>query len=416
MVFAGGYFSACEVAFASANKMRLKSYADNGDSRAKMALHITNNFDRALSTLLVGTNVMHIGCASLSTLIATKLWGVGAVPYSTIAIVVVIFFFSEMFPKNIAKTHSDAFALATAGSLRFFMRVLYPLTVVFGGIGSFTAHLFSSQKEPTVTEDELYEIIENIEEQGGMAANKSELVRSALEFADISVQDVLTARVDVVAIEDDTPVDEVLQIIKDEKYSRMPVYRGTIDNIVGVLNARRFLKEYARQPDGVELKPLIDPAHFTPKTTGIDDLLREMSREKIHMSVVTDDYGGTMGIVTMEDILEELVGEIWDEDDEVVEEFAKIGGHRFEIRSDMLVWDAFDRMQYDDYERDAFAHKTLGAWVLENFEHMPREGDSFSWNNLVVTVLTVDGQRITKVLVKITDANEAASAPGCEER
>jgi CBS domain containing-hemolysin-like protein len=195
----------------------------------------------------------------------------------------------------------------------------------------------------------------------------------------------------------------------------MPVYRGTIDNIVGVLNARRFLKEYAPQPTASSSNRL-STLRIYAQTTGIDDLLREMSREKIHMSVVTDDLRRHHGHRDDGGYPRELVGEIWDEDDEVVEEFAKIGGHRYEICSDMLVWDAFDRMQYDDYERDAFAHKTLGAWVLENFEHMPREGDSFSWNNLVVTVLTVDGQRITKVLVKITDANEAASAPGCEER
>ncbi|PWL41265.1 MAG: HlyC/CorC family transporter [Bacillota bacterium] len=402
LILGGGYFAGAEISFASFNKIRLRNYAEGGDRRSKKALYISNHFDKALTTLLIGNNLMHIGCASLATLIATRLWGVGAVAYSTVVITVVVFLISEMIPKSFAKAYSERFALSVSGSLYFLMKILTPITFLFTSISKLASKLFGKKNEPTVTEEELYEIIDTIEEEGSLSEDKSDLVRSALEFADITVQDVLTSRVDLVSIDADMAEGEILSLIKAQKYSRLPVYEDTIDNIIGILQIRKYLKNYVRFQGNVHLKDLLDEPHFVHKSTRIDDLLEEMSRKKLHLAIVTDDYGGTMGIVTVEDILEELVGEIWDEDDEVVEEFVKIGGNRFEVSGDLLVEDAFEEMEYENYDEEAFSHKTMGGWALDHFEFIPHEGDHFVYNDLMVTITKMDHQRIVKLLIKWT--------------
>jgi len=411
LIIGGAYFAGAEISFASFNKIRLKNYAEGGDKRAKKALYISNHFDKALTTLLIGNNIMHIGCASMATMIATRLWGVGAVAYSTIVTTVVVFLISEMIPKSFAKANNERFALSVASSLYFLMKLLTPITFIFSSVSKLASKLFVKHVEPTVTEDELYEIIDNIEEESDFDEEKSELVRSALEFGDTTVQDVLTSRVDLTAIDADMTIDEILALIKEEKYSRIPVYEGTIDNIIGVLHIRNFLRAYIRSHGNINLKDLLDEPHFTHKSTRIDDLLTEMSRKKQHLSIVTDDYGGTMGIVTSEDILEELVGEIWDEDDEVVEEYIALGDNRFEVAGDLLVEDAFYEMDYENYDEEEFAHKNMGTWALEHFEYIPRTGDSFEYQDLLITITEMDAQRITKLLIKWTPIEQ----PGEED-
>jgi len=399
----GGFFAGSEIAYASVNKIRIKNYADNGDIRAKKALYILNNFDKSITTMLVGTNLMHIGTATTATLIATRTWGAGSVAYSTLITTLVVFLFAEMIPKNLAKSQNESFVLAVAGFLYFLIKLLAPVVFFFTAISKGVSKLFKKQEEPTVTEDELYDILETIREEGSLEAGKSELISSALEFDDITAQDTLTARVDVVAIDVDSTCQEILATIKEEKFSRLPVYENNIDHIIGVLNIRKFLKLYLKQGDHVNLRALLDPPYFVPKTTKIDDLLQEMSRRKLHMAIVNDDYGGTLGIMTVEDILEELVGEIWDEDDEVIEEFVPIGGNRYEVDAEFDVDDAFELMRYNDYDKDEFWQKTMGSWVLEHFDYVPKEGDSFVYNGVTVSVLKIDNKRIVKLLVKVND-------------
>jgi len=403
LILGGGYFAGSEIAFASVNKIRIKNYAEDGDARAKKAMYILNNFDKSITTLLVGNNLMHIGAATIATLIATRTWGQGAVAYSTLITTLVVFLISEMIPKNLAKSHNEGFALSVANSLYFLIKLLAPVVFFFTTISKLVSKLFKKQEEPTVTEDELYDIFETIKEEGSLEAGKSELINSALEFADITAQDTLTSRVDVVAIDIDSTCQEILATINEEKYSRLPVYENNIDHIVGILNIRKFLKLYLKQGDHVNIRALLDPPYFVPKTTKIDDLLQEMSRRKLHMAVVNDDYGGTLGIMTVEDILEELVGEIWDEDDEVIEEFVPIGGNRYEVDAEFDVDDAFELMNYDDYDKDELWHKTMGSWVLEHFDYVPKEGDSFVYNGVTVCVLKIDNKRIVKLLVKVND-------------
>lgn len=403
LILGGGYFAGSEIAFASVNKIRIKNYAEDGDARAKKAMFILNNFDRSIATLLVGNNLMHIGAATTATLIATRIWGQGVVAYSTLVTTLVVFLISEMIPKSLAKSHNESFALSVANSLYFLIKLLAPLVFFFTSISNLVSKLFKKQEEPTVTEDELYDILETIKEEGSLEAGKSELISSALEFADVTAQDTLTSRVDIVAIDVDSTPQEILATIKEEKYSRLPVYENNIDHIIGVLNIRKYLKLYLKQGDHVNLRTLLDPPYFVPKTTKIDDLLQEMSRRKLHMAIVNDDYGGTLGIMTVEDILEELVGEIWDEDDEVIEEFVPIGGNRYEVNAEFDVDDAFELMNYDDYDKDELWHKTMGSWVLEHFDYIPKEGDSFVYNGVTVSVLKIDNKRIVKLLVKVND-------------
>ena len=403
LILGGGYFAGSEIAYASVNKIRIKNYAEDGDARAKKALYILNNFDKSISTLLVGNNLMHIGAATTATVIATRTWGQGAVAYSTLITTLVVFLVSEMIPKNLAKSRNEDFALAVAESLYVLMKLLTPVVFFFTSISKGVSKLFKKQDEPTVTEDELYDILETIKEEGSLEAGKSKLISSALEFADVTAQDALTARVDVVAIDIDSTCDEILQTIKEEKYSRLPVYEDNIDHIIGILNIRKFLKVYMKQGNHINLRALLDPPYFVPKTTKIDDLLQEMSRRKLHMAIVNDDYGGTLGIMTVEDILEELVGEIWDEDDEVIEEFIPMGGNRYEVDAEFDVDDAFELMHYDNYDKDELWHKTMGSWVLEHFDYVPKEGDCFEYRGVTVTVLTIDNKRITKLLVKVNE-------------
>ncbi|NLT57549.1 MAG: HlyC/CorC family transporter [Clostridiales bacterium] len=410
LILASGYFAAAEMAFASSNTIRIKSRAEGGDRRAKRTLYVLSHFDRALSTLLVGNNVMHIGIASIATLLVTRLWGVGFVAYATVVTTVVVFLLSEMIPKSFAADKPETVALLLANSLCFLMWLLRPVTAVFDGIGNLFSKVLGGSDAPSVTEEELYDIIETIAEEGALEESRSRLICSALEFDEITAQEILTARVAIVGIEADMSHGEVLEIIRKHKFSRLPVYVDTVDNIVGVLNVRRFLKNFLSRGEATPLAELMDKPHFVPRKRPIDELLSEMSAKRLHMAVVTDDYGGTMGIVTVEDILEELVGEIWDEDDEVREDFKALGGNRFEVSGDLDILDAFELMAYDDCP-DELDHKTVAAWAQENFNIIPQKGSSFTFGRLTATVLQISNHtRITKMLLKLEDEVPEPSA------
>jgi putative hemolysin len=397
LLFLAAYFAVSETAFASVSRIRVKAVADKGDRRAKKALFILDNFDRAITTILIGTNIVHMVTAALVTVIVTRRWGVSVVAISTIITTIVVFFIGEMLPKSIGKKYSERFALACAGSLCFFMKIFFPISYVLTAIGNFAARLTKGDPEATVTEDELYDIIENMKDEGELDAEQGDLVHSALMFADVTVESVLTARVDVAAIDVDDSHEEILAFIKEQKHSRLPVFRGSIDNIIGILQIRKYIKAYLRQGGDINLEALLDEAYFVHQSTNIDELLPEMSRKKLNMAVVTDNYGGTLGIVTVEDILEELVGEIWDEDDEVVESFSVCDDGSFEIDAGLPVEEAFELMGYEDPADHDFEHKLMGEWAYEEFDRIPGEGDSFLYNGLVVTVSKMVQHRILKL-------------------
>ena len=319
-IIGGAYFAATEIALASVNRIRMMSYADDGNRRAKRVLYILDHFDKALTTLLIGNNIMHISCASMATLMATKLWGLSYVTLTTIVTTLAVFLLAEMIPKRFAKANSERFSLAAAGSLMFFMKVLGPLAFVFSAISKFASKPFkkNQEEEPTVTEDELYDIIESIPEESGIDEEKAELMQSALEFSDTFVREVLTPWDRVVKLKLNMSGSEAMDIIKGDIHSRLPVIDDD-GNPVGMVQIRKFLK--ARYKDAsVCVNDIMDDIHFVNDDIAIDDLLTAMSNDKTHFSVVLDKDGRTIGIVTIEDILEELVGEIYDEDDKEVTE------------------------------------------------------------------------------------------------
>ena len=409
LILGGGYFACAETAFASSNNIRIKNRAEKGDLRAKDALYVLDHFDKALSTLLVGNNIMHIGTASLATLLVTRLWGAGAVVYSTIVTTMVVFFISEMLPKSFAREYPETTALFLAGSLRFLMKILAPVTLVFSWLGNWVSKFFTKTQSPSVTEEELYDIIESIAEDGKMQAAESKLIFSALRFDDITAQEILTSRVSVVGVEVEASYREILDTIQNNKFSRLPVYRETLDDILGILNIRRFVKSYLQNGESVPVTELMDEPYFVHKKKRIDDLLDEMSAQRLHMAVVRDDFGGTMGIVTVEDILEELVGEIWDETDVVREEFKAIGGNRFEVSGDYDILDAFEEMGFeDDVPREDQEHKTISAWAQEELGRIPQEGLVFEYRQIHATILQVNHKRrITKVLLELREPETA---------
>ena len=305
LLFCAAFFAVAETAYASCPKSRVKAAAERGDARAKTALLILDDFDKAISTLLICTNIVHIATASIVTVAVTKMWGLSAVSISTIVTTIVVFFAGEMLPKSIAKKYSEPLALATGPVLRFLMKVFTPLSALLTWIGQSAAKLTPDETPVSFTEDELYDIIEDMTEEGSLDEQQGELISSALQFGEVTVESVLTPRVDLVAVDISSSLENILAVIKTTNHSRLPVYEGSIDNIIGVLQIRKFIKAYLRLGNNLDLRPLLDEVFFIHQSTNIDELLPVMSKRKLNMAVVTDNYGGTLGIVTVEDILEE---------------------------------------------------------------------------------------------------------------
>ena len=402
LLFAAAYFAVTETAFSSVSRNKVKTAAERGDPRARTALWVLDHFDRAISTLLIGTNIVHIAAASLVTVAVTRRWGLGAVTLSTILTTIAVFFAGEMLPKSIAKKYSEKCALATAGTLRAFMFLFAPLSAVLTWIGQTAARLTRGEPEISVTEDELYDLIEDMTEEGTLDEEQGDLISSALQFGDVTVESILTPRVDLAAIDIGASHEEILAQIKSQNHSRLPVYEGSIDNIIGILQIRRFIKAWLRQGSSLEIRPLLDEPFFIHQSTNIDELLPLMSRRRLNMAVVPDNYGGTLGIVTVEDILEELVGEIWDEDDVVEEPVVALGEGEYEVDAEESVTDVFETLGFEDPEENAeLVNTRMGEWAYEQFPAIPKAGEAFSYHGLTVTVSAMEHNRIRKLHVTL---------------
>ena len=395
------FFAAAETAFAAASRPKLHARLERGDPRARRALWVLDRFDRAITTILIGTNIVHLSAAAIVTVQVSRRWGTGAVVWGTVGTTLVLFYFGEMLPKSIAKRYSERSCLRTAGPLCFFMRVFAPLARLLTAIGQAAAKLTRGDGEVSVTEDELYDIIEDMTDAGTLDEDQGDLVQSALEFGDVTVEHVLTARVDMAAIDAAWPLERITGFIREQRHSRLPVYEGSIDNIVGILQIRKFIKAYLAQGEAVDLRTLLDKPYFVPGTTNVDDLLPEMSRQRLNIAIVTDPWGGTLGLVTVEDILEELVGEIWDEEDEVVDFFHPLGGGRYELDAQLDVAEAFELLGFEDPEdNEELIHKSLNEWTLEQFDLMPAQRDKFTYHGLEFTISDVFQHRIRKLTVR----------------
>lgn len=408
LVSFSAFFSSTETAFSSVSKIRLKNYANSGDLRAKRALKIAERYDTALSAVLIGNNIVNIGAASVGTLFFTRLLGGDAGAWvSTVVMTVLVLIFGEVVPKSLAKQHPENVAMATSGILWFLMKVFFPIIWLLQQF----VKLFSrkgGEAQPTVTEEELKVMIEEIEDEGVLNEHESELVQSAIDFDDITADEVLVPRVDVTAVELNDSVEEIRELFFSSGHSRLPVYEKTIDNIVGILNEKDFLKSYLLDP-AVDIQPLMQKVVYIPPKKRIAELLKELQRDRVHMAVVTDSYGGTIGIITMEDILEELVGEIWDESDEVKPEIELLSETKtdkgtvrtYRVCGDMNVYDFFEALEMDD---DGYtgSSQSMSGWALDVFEKIPEEGDGYDFKNLHISVEILSEQRITSLIVTVS--------------
>lgn len=403
LVMCSAYFSATETAFTSLNTIRMKTWAENGDKRAARALAVGEDYDKLLSSILIGNNIVNITATTISTLLFTKIFVTYGATISTVVITIVVLIFGEISPKSVAKEFPERFAMFSAPILRVIIVVLTPLNFLFSMWKKLLSKIFKPSGDDGITEEELMGIVDQAESEGGLDAHEGDLIRASIEFNDLDVSDILTPRVDLVAVDEESTMQEVGALFVENGYSRLPVYHETIDNIIGVIHQKDFYKARVRGED--RLAMIKSPVVYTTPNTKIFKLLRILQMNKVHMAVVVDEYGGTEGIVTLEDILEELVGEIWDEHDEVTEFLHKQpdGSYNIDCTTDL------DDM-YDLFEiKGECEASTVSGWVLEQIDRIPKQGDHFIAEGLEVTVTAVDNRRVMEINVKPVPQETAES-------
>ena len=408
LILGGAYFASAESSYARANKIKLKNAADDGNKKAKKALNIANNFDKALTTILIGNNIMHLTCSALATVIAAD---AGIHPLvATVVTTVVVFLFSEMLPKSFANANSEKVALAYAGSLSALMKIFKPVAFVFVKLSSLFSKLFGGVQDERMTEEELETIIDTVEESGTLDEEQVDLLQGAVEFTKTPVEDVMTMREDICGIDIHDAHEKILETVKTTGFSRLPVYDGDVDRIIGILSVREYLRSYLRRGH-VNLRRVLFTPKFASPDAAIDDLFKEMSAGKQQFLVVRDG-DRTVGIATIEDFLEEIVGEIWDEYDVYDEDFIKLGGNYFSISPKMKVRDALARIGYTGNIPADVQKKTLEAWlrgVLSESETELAEDEGFTFDNLAVMAGEIeDGTTLASVKIRLCDNEEEA--------
>lgn len=404
LVILSAYFSATETAFSSLNRIRLKNLAENGNRRAKLAYRLAENYDELISSILVGNNIVNIGASSLATVLFISLFGDNGPTISTVAMTVIVLIFGEVTPKSIAKESPEAFAMFSAPIINVLNYVFKPVNIFLIGIKKLVGRFLKVSSDRTISESELLTIVEEAEHEGGINENESELIHNVIEFDDLEAIDIFTPRVDVEAVAADSDIEEIAQLFIETGFSRLPVYEETIDSIIGIINEKDFHNYVIR--GGAPLESIIKPVEFIPPSMKISTLLKLLQQNKSHLAVIVDEFGGTEGIVTLEDIIEELVGEIWDEHDEIVESFKKIGENVYlvDCSTDLDKMFAFFDI---DAEADA---STINGWVIEQLDRIPEKGDSFDFENLHVSVEETEYQRATRVCITVTPKAENKEA------
>lgn len=398
LLLLSAFFSSTETAYSSLNKIRLKNLSSAGDRRADLTLRIAEDYDRLLSTILIGNNIVNIASASLATVLFTNLLGGAGVSVSTVVMTVLVLIFGEITPKSLAKEAPESYAMAVAPIIRFFMALLLPLNFIFMMWKKLVSRMFKVSRNDTITEEELKTMVDEAENGGGIDRGEGELLRSAIEFHDMTVEEICTPRVDVVAVEENDSMEEIGEIFRTHGLSRLPVYRETIDSIIGVIHEKDYyIHQYRGQSDIHDM--LYDVTCVAPGMK-ITDLLRLLQQTKSHMAIVVDEFGGTVGVVTLEDILEELVGEIWDEHDEVVEEFQKVGDHLYRIACGADLEDMIQLFQLN-MDTEDFDFSTISGWVMQQLGKIPAAGDTFDYENLHVTVTKTDMRRVLEIEVRV---------------
>ena len=395
LLFASAYFSATETAFSSLNKIRLRNKAEDGNRRAETTLALAEDFDRLLSTILVGNNIVNITAATLSTVLFTRFYPDYGATISTVVLTVAVLTFGEISPKTFAKSHAESVAMWVTPTLKAIIVVLRPLSALFSQLQRAIGKLFQSGEEVGITEDELITMVSTAEDEGGLDRNESRLIRSAIEFGDMQVDEILTPRVDMVSISDQATAGELNDLIAANHFSRIPVWHESIDTVIGIIHELDFHE--AELEDDEPWLHLITPVIYVAASARIADLLHDMQRRKMHMAIGVDEFGGTEGLVTLEDILEELVGEIWDEHDEVVEMIQKQEDGSYLISCSASVDDVFQL--FDLRPKEDFS--SISSWVMESLGHIPRVGDQFTCENLQITVTEIHRMRVMQIRVDL---------------
>ena len=411
LVMISAFFSAAETAYTGANRIRLKSRAENGSKKAERALKIIERYDKTLTTILIGNNIVNILASSLATVMFISLFGSNGTLIATVVVTVVILIFGEILPKTVSKLNAENFACAVSGVMRVLIILFTPLSAVFIVLQKGVSLLFGGKNgEVSMTEQELLQMIDEIEDEGVLEEQESELVRSALEFDETRVSAIITPRVNVVAADINAGIDEMRELFLKEGYSRIPVYEKTIDHIIGIVMHKDF---FERLVDGKSfyLHDIMQDTMFVPGLMKISEVLRKMQKSKVHLAVVVDQYGGTEGIVTLEDIIEELVGEIWDENDEVKAPVRFVSENVFETSGEVSQND-FNRYFEDRFEIQGSDSNTVGGWIYELFGRIPRAGESIETTDFRITVISLDDLRVGKLRFEILKKDEEEQEGG----
>ena len=407
-IIGSNYFSSSEMAYSSCNRLRLESARDGGSKRAAIAVRIIDRFDDTLSAILIGNNLVNIAASSIGSVLVILIAGDDRYAWvSTVVITVLVIIFGETMPKIIAKNSANRIALSHAYFVHGLTIILMPLIWVVVGLTKLITSGFKGEEADSDEEAaamELSSIIETAEDEDVLDEDRSELVQATIDFSDVMASEVMTARVDVVALDIDDDWNEQLATIDSAPYSRIPVYEDSIDNVIGVLYLNHFLKALTdeKNPD---IRSMLMPPCYVYKTMKMPAVLNELRRAKQHLAIVTDEYGGTLGVLSMEDVLEQLVGEIWDDTDEVEEEIVERPDGQYELDGDMVISDFLELVGIKEKDFEAES-ETVGGWTIEMFGAFPKPGDSFEYENMSVTVLEMDGLRVEKVLVKLHPQDE----------
>lgn len=397
------YFSATETAYSTFNRLKLKNMAAGGNRRAALVLKQSESYDSLLSTILIGNNIVNIASASLATVIFTKYFGDAGVTVSTVVMTVLVLIFGEISPKSIARDMPDRFAMFSAPILGVLLKLLSPVNYIFMQWKKVLSKLFKSGDDRSITDEELLTMVEEAEDCGGINEQESELIRSAIEFKDLDVVDVITPRIAVAAVPLDADEQEVARIFRETGFSRLPVYWQNIDHIVGILHEKDFHNYVLHSEKGIA--DAMTPPVLVPPSTKISKLMKLLQASKSHLAVVLDEYGQTEGIVTLEDIIEELVGEIWDEHDRVVLDMVKISDKEYRVLAAASLDKVFDELGVTEEDEES---ATVGGWITKLCERIPSQGEQFTWKNLQITITKSDSKHIEEILVKIQETENAA--------
>lgn len=400
------FFSSAEMSYSACNRLRLENASEDGSKKARRAVKITDRFEDALSAILIGNNLANIAGSSLASILVMKLLGDGYAWVATLAMTVLIITFSETVPKITAKKNATNLAMKYSGAVRIIMIILSPVVALV----VFLVHLITSGIKVPVSDDvdeaveELQSIIETAEDEDILDEDRSELVQAAIDFSDISAYQAMTARVDVQALDIDSTYEELLEFVEQVNYTRIPVYRDSIDNVVGILYINRFLKAIADGSTADIKEHMMQPC-FVYKTVKLPQVLESLRKAKQHLAIVSDEYGGTLGVISMEDVLEQIVGDIWDEDDEYDPDIIESSSDGFVLDGDMDISDFLELAEIPEYDFEAES-ETLGGWALEMLEGFPEEGESFTYGDYKITVLEVEGRRVERLRVNKISSEE----------